>query len=114
MDVIPNIDYTFDLKKAICDYGFEVDEKSEGVCIGYGFVYPRYGEIWIEFFQSFVTNYPFDMRVFVHKENETLYIGVAPTNNHDFDTLMQSLFPTEDFISILDQRVVSMEKPIDY
>ena len=108
MNEMPNIDQSFDLKKAIVDYGFKVDEKNEGVCIGYGFFYHRYGEIWIEFFQSFVTNYPFDMRVLMRSENETLYKGVAPTNKHDFDTLMQLLFPTEDFISVLDQRFVDI------
>lgn len=100
----PSIDSFFNLGKAIKAYGFKIDEKDDGHCIAYGYKYGDYGEIWIEFNQSFLNNYPIDMRVLHHytenyiPQQETLFVGVAPTNQHDFDMLMQLLFPSEDFV----------------
>lgn len=105
MEYIPSIDIYFNLEEAIRAYGFEIDEKDSGACIAYGYHYEHYGEIWVEFNQSFITNTQTDMKVINNymenyvPQQETLFQGVAPTNQNDFDTLMQLLFPTDTFRS---------------
>lgn len=115
MKSIPSIDSFFDLEKAIKAYGFEIDEKDSGVCIAYGYHHERYGEIGIEFNQSFITNFQTDMRVLRrYTENyipqqETLFVGVAPTNQHDFDMLMQLLFPSEALVGRIERNMMNQE-----
>lgn len=97
----PVIDHSFTLEDALCSFGFKIDEKDSGVCIAYDYFYSDYGEIFIEFNQSFITNYQTDMRIF-YKDNArgqqiNLFLGVAPTNSKDFKTLMNLLLPSEDF-----------------
>ena len=114
MEYIPSIDSFFDLEAAIRAYGFEIDEKDSGVCIAHGYHYEHYGEIWIEFNQSFITNFQTDMRVLRHytenyiPQQETLFLGVAPTNQHDFDTLMQLLFPSDAFKDRLETNILNL------
>ena len=87
----------FSLEKALKTFGFKVDEE-ENSCVAYGFSYGKYGQIWVEFYVCFMDNdkaFPTDMRVFHYVEDgqENLFKGTAPTNQRDFDTLMQLLFP---------------------
>lgn len=105
MENIPSIDNFFNLEKAFRVYGFIIDEKDLGVCIAHGFFHENYGEIWIEFNQAFLNNYPIDMRVLCINSQETLYKGVAPTNQHDFDMLMQLLFPSEEFVRRIETNI---------
>ena len=105
MESTPSIDNFFNLEKAIREYGFKIDEKDIGVCIAHGFIHENYGEIWIEFKQAFLNNYPIDMRIFCFNSQETLYKGVAPTNQHDFDMIMQLLFPSEEFVSRIETNI---------
>ena len=98
MKSTPSIDSFFDLEKALKEDGFKISEKDMGVCIAYDFYYKDYGEIWIEFNQAFLNNCQIDMRVFCFKNQETLFKGVAPTNQHDYEMLMQLLFPSIEFV----------------
>lgn len=109
MKSIPSIDSFFDLERALKEYGFKIDEKDMGVCIAYGFYYEDYGEIWIEFNQAFLNNYPIDMRVFCFKNQETLFKGVAPTNQHDYEMLMQLLFPSNEFVNRIETHLNEQE-----
>ena len=101
MNTTPIIDPMFDLEQTIKDYGFEIDEKDSGACVAHKYYYPDYGEILVEFNQSFLTNYQTDMRVFYRNarthESDTLFLGVAPTNRRDFNMLMELLLPSEEF-----------------
>ena len=105
MKQIPYIDNSFDLGKTLKEDGFEIRDKGWDSCIGSGFSYEDYGKIFVEFNQSILigSKYPTDMRVFCYKNNsfehsqETLFVGVAPTNHHDYDLLMQLLFPSAEF-----------------
>lgn len=102
MKTIPTIDKYFNLEEAFKSEGFEINIKDDS-CIAYGRPSGNYGKVYIEFYQSFVNNSPVDMKViqYISKEfenvQETLFVGVAPTNQHDFDVLMQLLFPSNDF-----------------
>lgn len=106
---VPTIDYTFNLEEAIRSLGFQVDEKDDGYCVAHGFDYGDYRSVLIEFYQSYLNNYPVDMKVCYKSENnpyETIFIGVAPTNSNDFYTLFQLLFPSDDFKSRLEQFIL--------
>ena len=105
----PSIDSFFDLEKALKEDGFKISKKDMGVCIAHGFSYEDYGEIWIEFNQAFLNNYPIDMRVFCIKDQETLFKGVAPTNQHDYETLMQLLFPSHEFVNRIETHLNEQE-----
>ena len=114
MENIPSIDSFFDLEAAIRAYGFEIDEKDMGVCIAHGYWYGN-DEIWIEFNQAFITNFQTDMRVSRHftekyiPQQETVFLGVAPTNQHDFDMLMQLLFPSETLVGRIERNMMDQE-----
>lgn len=104
MEAIPAIDKFFNLEEALKDFGFQIKDKGWDYCTAYGYSYWDYGDIYIEFNQSFFQDgKPTDMRVFYYKREDdvptqkTLFLGVAPTNQHDFDTLMQLLFPSDAF-----------------
>lgn len=102
MPSFPVINYSFSIEEALQKFGFKIDEKDSGASVAYGVVYGDYGEIFVEFNQSFITNYQTDMRVFyldsARKQQINLFLGVAPTNYKDFDLLMQLLLPSEEFI----------------
>lgn len=111
MKITPSIDKTFELKKALEADGFSIDEH-EGESFAHGFIYDRYGEIWVVFNASFLDNsrsrYD-DMKVYYYDKSldglqVNLYKGLMPTNQHDYDTLMQLLFPSEDFVRDLNYR----------
>lgn len=110
MKRIPSIDSFFDLEKALKEDGFKIDEKDMGTCIAYGFSYEDYGEIWIEFNQAFINNYPINMRVFCIKDQKNLFKGVAPTNQHDYEMLMQLLFPSKEYIDRIEAHLNEQEK----
>lgn len=101
MITAPVINYQFAIEDALQRFGFQIDEKSSGACVACGFVYDRYGEVFVEFNQSFITNYQTDMKVYYYDETghnqNIIYMGVAPTNNRDFNMLMQLLLPSEGF-----------------
>ena len=100
MPAYPVTNYTFTLEEALRNFGFEIDDKG-GACVAHGYIYPAYGEIHVEFYQSFLTNYQTDMRVYYEdeksKEKINLYLGVAPINKRDFNMLMGYLLPSDDF-----------------
>lgn len=102
MAKVPVINYSFAIEEALRKFGFQIDEKDSGASVAYGVIYKDYGEIFVEFNQSFITNYQTDMRVFYlergRKQQINLFLGVAPTNYKDFDLLMQLLLPSEEFI----------------
>ncbi|MBR3699210.1 MAG: hypothetical protein IKM85_06755 [Bacteroidales bacterium] len=114
MEAIPAIDNFFNLEEALKNYGFKIDEKDDGVCIAYDYWYGDYGEVWIEFNQAFINNYQTDMRVSRHftekyiPQQETVFLGVAPTNQHDFDMLMQLLFPSDAFKDRLETNILNL------
>lgn len=105
METIPAIDNFFNLEEAFKAYGFEIRDNGCGSCLAYGYSYKEYGEVNIEFYQCFLqeSNFQTDMHVsYYHTEDyipqrKTLFLGVAPTNQHDFDILMQLLFPADEF-----------------
>ena len=105
MEAIPAIDKFFNLEEALKAYGFETRDNGCGSCLAYGYSYKEYGEINIEFYQAFFQESRFqtDMQVIYHvsdgyvRSQKTLFQGVAPTNQHDFDMLMQLLFPSDEF-----------------
>ena len=101
MNTIPVINYTFSLEDALQSFGFEIDEKDSGACVAHGYIHKEYGEIFVEFNQSFITNYQTDMRVFYRnahtRDDVTLFLGVAPVNKKDFATLMSYLLPSDEF-----------------
>ena len=92
MKNIPSIDSFFDLEKALKEDGFKICEKDMGVCIAYDFCYEDYGEIWIEFNQAFLNNYPIDMRVFCVNE-----------------MLMHLLFPSHEFVNRIETHLNEQE-----
>lgn len=98
----PAINYSFTIEEALQKFGFRIDDKDSGASVACGVMYKGYGEIFVEFNQSFITNYQTDMRVFyldsARKQQINLFLGVAPTNYKDFDLLMQLLLPSEEFI----------------
>lgn len=98
----PAINYNFTIEEALQKFGFRIDNKDSGASVACGVMYKEYGEIFVEFNQSFITNYQTDMRVFyldnARKQQINLFLGVAPTNQKDFDLLMQLLLPSEEFI----------------
>lgn len=105
MEAIPAIDNFFNLEEALKAYGFEIRDNGCGSCLAYGYSYKEYGEINIEFYQTFFQESSFqtDMCVVYYDQEDetqkqkTLFRGVAPTNQHDFDMLMQLLFPSDEF-----------------
>ena len=100
MRPIPVTNYHFAIEEALRELGFTIDERSSGACVACGFVYEGYREIFVEFYQSFITRFQTDMRVFYYTPNhrqENLYLGVMPVNKRDFNMLMQYLLPSEDF-----------------
>ncbi len=107
MEAIPSIDNFFNLEEALKAYGFEIRDNGSGSCLAYGYSYKEYGEINIEFYQDFLqeSNFHTDMHVIYHVSDgyvcsqKTLFQGVAPTNQHDFDMLMQLLFPSDAFLT---------------
>lgn len=111
MKITPSIDMTFELKKALEADGFTIDER-EGESFAHGFPYENYGEIWVAFNFSFGKHsLPIDMRVYQYSSGldhlqETLYKGIAPTNQQDYDTLMQLVFPSKEYVS----RIESQDK----
>ncbi|MBR3710374.1 MAG: hypothetical protein IKM99_05360 [Bacteroidales bacterium] len=115
MASVPAIDKFFKLEEALKEYGFKIDEKGSGACIAYDYRFGKYGEIWIEFNQAFISNYQTDMCVSYCKMEDyipmrkTLFLGVAPTNQHDFETLMQLLFPSDAFIDRIEDNIQERE-----
>ena len=113
MKNIPIIDKSFDLEEALKNDGFKIDEK-EGSKVAYGPQFSKYGMIQIVFNFSFLENnhvYPIDMCVCYRtndSENgqENLYKGLAPTNQVDYDTLMELLFPSPEFIDMIESKYV--------
>lgn len=103
----PVIDPMFDLEQTIKDYGFSIDEK-DGVCVAHGVSHWYYGAIQIEFNQAFVSHYQTDMKVTYREGNEdrVLFLGIAPTNYPNFDTLMQLILPSEDFIKAIESSLI--------
>ena len=116
MEYIPSIDSFFDLEKAFREYGFKIADRDDH-CIAYGYQYEGYGEITIEFYQRFFSFsiFPTDMHVVYYEtvnhipEQRTLFLGVAPTNQHDFDMLMQLLFPSEAFVGRIERKMMDQE-----
>ena len=112
MNTTPVIDYHFSIYDALQNLGFLIDEKDSGACVAYGFMYDYYGEILVEFYQSFVTNYQTDMKVFYYDEtnhnHNVIYLGVAPTNQRDFNILMQLLLPSEEFQECLGMKALDI------
>lgn len=112
MGTIPTVDMFFDLEKSLKSFGFEIRDNSCGSCIAYGYSYKQYGKVSIEFNQCFLPESmrQTDMLVFYYSKDDegysqkTLYRGVAPTNQHDFDTLMQLLFPSDEFRNRFENR----------
>lgn len=115
MESIPAIDKFFKLEEALKEYGFKIDEKDNGACIAYDYWFGEYGEIWIEFNQASINNNQKDMCVsYCNREDDiptrkTLFLGVAPTNQHDFDTLMQLLFPSDAFKDRLETNMIEIQ-----
>lgn len=111
MKRLPIIDKTFDLRKALEVDGFTIDEHEEE-SFAHGFTYDRYGEIWVVFNASFLDNSRFcydDMRVYYYNNSldrpqVNLYKGLMPTNQHDYDTLMQLLFPSDEFKRLVETK----------
>ena len=110
MKITPSIDKTFKLKKALEADGFSIDER-EGESFAHGSPYENYGEIWVAFKLSFGKHsLPIDMKVYQYSSGldhlqETLYEGIAPTNQQDYDTLMQLLFPSKDFVRMVESSI---------
>lgn len=113
MKKLPFIDDSFNLEKALKAYGFQIDER-ESEKIAHGFPNEDYGEIWIAFDFTFLGNshkMPIDMCIFRYTgkadyPQENLYKGIAPTNQQDYDTLMQLVFPSKEYVS----RIESQDK----
>lgn len=111
MKITPSIDKTFKLKKALEADGFVVDEHEEE-SIAHGFKYDRYGEIWVVFKASFLDNSRLqynDMKVYYYDKSldrlqVNLYKGLMPTNQQDYDTLMQLLFPSDEFKRLVETK----------
>lgn len=104
MRSVPVTNYYFSIEEALRELGFIIDERSSGACVACGFVYKGYGEIFVEFNQSFITNFQTDMRVFYYTREhrqDNLYMGVMPVNKRDFNMLMQYLLPSENFYARL-------------
>ncbi len=115
MESIPSIDSFFNLEKAFREYGFKIADRDDHR-IAYGYQYEGYGEITIEFYQSFFSFsiFPTDMHVVYYEtvnhvpEQRTLFLGVAPTNQHDFDMLMHLLFPSDAFKDRLETNILNL------
>ena len=113
MKEIPFIDNSFDLEKALKADGFQIDER-ESEKIAHGFPNEDYKEIWINFDVVLLGNshnMPIDMCIFRYTDNpdyprENLYKGIAPTNQQDYDTLMQLVFPSKEYV----RRIESQDK----
>lgn len=92
MKTIPAIDNFFNLEEALKADGFEIDEKDSGECVAH------FNRVFIVFNAALVNNIQTDMQVKVYGEDDkTLFEGVAPTNQHDYDVLMELLFPSDEF-----------------
>ena len=99
------IESTFDLRKAFEAKGYSISERdNEFIAEGY---YHDLGKIQVQFktvFSELGHRSPIDMRVFHYineadSPQENLYKGLAPTNQNDFDTLMELLFTSDDFVN---------------
>ena len=103
MDDYPVTHYAFSIEDALRSFGFKtIDEKDNGACVACGYSYGDYKEIFVEFNQSFITNYQTDMRIYFNDKNGSkinLYLGVAPTTERDFKMLMNYILPSENFKS---------------
>lgn len=96
MKTIPAIDNFFNLEEALKADGFEICEKDSGECIAY------FNQKFIVFNAAIINSIHTDMQVRVNgKDERILFEGVAPTNQHDYDVLMQLLFPSDEFIDRL-------------
>lgn len=113
MEAIPAIDKFFNLEEALKDYGFKIDEKDDGTIIAYDiYSFEHKGNIQIRVYQNgCFKGRRLMCQVTVSRiekgspEDETLFLGVAPTNQHDFDMLMQLLFPSDAFMDRLDKNM---------
>ena len=96
---IPAVDPFFDLEKSLSEFGFDFNERDNGSMIAFGYIDDFGRDITIEFNGTFFSNYQLDMLVTSDKDcaQETLYKGLAPTNQKDFDMLMQLLIPSDQY-----------------
>jgi hypothetical protein len=113
------IDSTFNLKKALEVDGFSVDEH-DSESIAKKIFLNSYGEVYVAFKFSFGTGHtlPIDMLVYKYDsgfnpEQEILFKGLAPTNQKDYDTLMQLLFPTKEFVQCVEASMALQDLPSD-
>ena len=99
---IPAIDSFFNIEEALKCLGFSIDDKDGGWSVAY-VIYEPYGEVFIEFYQAFISHVQSDMKVYycdkTTNDMQVLFLGIAPTNQHDFNTLMQLLLPNKEYIS---------------
>lgn len=97
MKTIPAIDSFFNLEEALKTDGFDIDEKDSGECVAH------FNQILIVFNAAIVNSLKADMQVRINgKDEKILFEGIAPTNQHDYNILMQLLFPTDEFINRLE------------
>ena len=110
-DYYPEIYLSFSLEDAIRNLGFTVDEKDDGRCIAKGMMYDVYGEIWIAFNFSAITNVQCEMMITAYprdtEKQEVLFSGIAPQNDRDFKLLMQLIFPSPSFRSKIESEYMS-------
>lgn len=113
VELFPTIDSNFNLEDAIRSLGFSINEKDGGWSMAYNVRYKPYGEIFIEFYQAFITHVQSDMKVYYYDNTthqQVLYYGIAPTNQRDFNTLMQLLLPSQEFVQEIENNHFSNQQ----
>lgn len=110
-DYIPEIDKSFSLEDAIRNLGFKIDEKDDGRCYAKGMAYDVYGDIIISFNLSAITNVQCEMIIASYPpetlDQDILFSGIAPTNQRDFDLLMQLIFPSPEFKKLMESNYIT-------
>ena len=96
---VPVVDPFFNLETALTEMGFDFNEKDNGRVIAFGYIDDLDRDITIEYNATFISNYQFDMMITSDKDGQqdVLYLGLAPTNQHDFDMLMHLLMPSDEY-----------------
>jgi len=114
VEQFPTIDSNFNLEDAIRSLGFSINDKDGGWSIAYNVLYKPYGEIFIEFYQAFISHVQSDMKVYycdkTTNDMQVLFLGIAPTNQHDFNTLMQLLLPSQEFVQEVENNHFSKQQ----
>lgn len=101
---IPAIDNGFNLEKSLLEFGFEgIDKKDAGYSVAYGYVDLLHRDILVIFNNTYISDFQADMMITADTKGKTdvLFMGIAPTNYHDFEMLMQYLIPTQAFSNLL-------------